>query len=151
MQGAQRSQQHIPDRRVAQNHVERVPPLGHGPLAQHLARGQTLRAHGLHILAGLAQQQNLAVHTRVEHLAEAVRRPGPQQGRKGLAHVLDRNIQTVFLPPVRHGCGTAEKRRREVQATHGQTLTFQQLGGKQTVQPAGKQRDNLRIFHNVWT
>lgn len=104
MQGAQGAQQNIAHARVAQNHIQRVAPLRHGALAQHLAGGKRLRAHAFHILAGLAQQQNLTVNAGVQHLAKAVLWPLAQHFRKLRAHILTRDIEPIrFTPAGRQG------------------------------------------------
>ena len=142
--GAERAQQQAGHVRVARDHMQGVAALGHGALAQHLARGQQAPPHGLHVQAGVAQQQDLAVHAGVHDLAETVNRAAAQQGREILADVQAGDVQIMQPPPARQRGFIPEKGRDTVQAAHLQALVLQQLGGQDAVQAAGKKYDNVR-------
>ena len=148
MVGTQGAQQYIAHARIAHDHIQCVAPLRHGALAQHLTSGKGLSAHTFHIFTGLAQQQNLAVHAGVQHLAKAVFRPLAQHLGKLWAHVLARNIQPIGFAPAGSHCLAAKKGRIKMQTAHAQTLAFKQFSSQQAVQPARKQYNNLwRIAH----
>ena len=143
MQGAQRTQQDVLHPGIAADGVEHVPALRHGTLPHDLARGQQARADALHVKAGMAQEQDLAVHAGVHDLAEAVGRAGTQHGAKIVAHVQGADVQPVEVAPALHGAGITEEGGMAVQAADPQALFLQDLGRQDAVQAAGKKHDHI--------
>ena len=143
MQGAQGTQQDVLHPGIAADGVEHVPALRHGTLPHDLARGQQARADALHVKAGMAQEQDLAVHAGVHDLAEAVGRAGTQHGAKIVAHVQGADVQPVEVAPALHGAGITEEGGMAVQAADPQALFLQDLGRQDAVQAAGKKHDHI--------
>ena len=143
MQGAQRTQQNVLHPGIAADGVEHVPALRHGTLPHDLARGQQARADALHVKAGMAQEQDLAVHAGVHDLAEAVGRTDTQHGAKIVAHVQGADVQPVEVAPALHGAGITEEGGMAVQAADPQALFLQDLGRQDAVQAAGKKHDHI--------
>ena len=143
MQGAQGAQQDVLHPGIAADGVEHVPALRHGTLPHDLARGQQARADALHVKAGMAQEQDLAVHAGVHDLAEAVGRTGTQHGAKIVAHVQGADVQPVEVAPALHGAGITEEGGMAVQAADPQALFLQDLGRQDAVQAAGKKHDHI--------
>ena len=143
MQGAQGTQQNVLHPGIAADGIEHVPALRHGTLPHDLARSQQARADALHVEAGMAQEQDLAVHAGVHDLAEAVGRAGAQHGAKIVAHVQGADVQPVEVAPALHGAGITEEGGMAVQAADPQALFLQDLGRQDAVQAAGKKHDHI--------
>ena len=143
MQGAQGTQQNVLHPGIAADGIEHVPALRHGTLPHDLARSQQARADALHVEAGTAQEQDLAVHAGVHDLAEAVGRAGAQHGAKIVAHVQGADVQPVEVAPALHGAWITEEGGMAVQAADPQALFLQDLGRQDAVQAAGKKHDHI--------
>ena len=142
-QRAERAQEHVLHAGITANDVQGVPALRHGALPKHLSRRDDAGPKAFHMAAGMAQQENLAVHAGVERLAEMMLGALPQQFTELLANVNGINLQPVDTPPPGYGGGLPEERRIKMQAAHTQPLILQQPCGQNTVQPAGKKHNGI--------
>lgn len=96
---------------------------------------------------GFPQHEDLAVHTRVEHLAKAVGRKSGHEIDELLADVDAFDGDAVFAGPFGHALGRAEKRADKMQAEHSVPGPLHQLGGEDAVQTTGKKRQGVIRVH----
>ena len=141
--GAQGPHQQVAHVGLAGDDVQGVAPLAHGALAQHLAGNDALGAVFLQQASGRGEHENLAVHAGVKVLAKAVGWPLQEQAHIGLAHVHGHEIQAIGVLPLGQELGFAKKGTDKMQPGDAPALGQHQPGGKDRVQPSGKERQGM--------
>jgi len=134
--GGKRPHEQILHPGIAQDNVQGVAALRHGPLAQHLAGNDAARPVAFHARLRFAQHEDFTVHAGIQRLAETMNRPLRQKAGHAVPDIHRINVQAEAFLPIRNLPGLAEKRRHEMQASYLQALCLNKAYGKNAVQAA---------------